>query len=186
MIDTANRRGDLCGTLQPHEYLQKEATMEQVRLYRCTRSWMCAFLMIAAGGLAACNGDEEADDEFGSETPVPEVAEVRAEGGEVRLEDALPLTDDDIGRVIVATGEVVGTPLPVGFFMVLPTMDVIFVETAEQVQSGERVRVMGALDKATAAVFNGWRVDALENHILEEWTITDLWFIEATSITRVP
>ena len=104
----------------------------------------------------------------------------------MRLEDALPLTDDDIGRVIVATGEVVGTPLPVGFFMVLPTMDVIFVETAEQVQSGERVRVMGALDKATAAVFNGWRVDALENHILEEWTITDLWFIEATSITRVP
>ena len=65
-------------------------------------------------------------------------------------------------------------------------MDVIFVETADQVQPGERVRVMGALDKATAAVFNGWRVDALENQILEEWTITDLWFIEATSVARVP
>ena len=160
--------------------------MEQVRLHSFIRSRMCVFLMIAAGGVAACNGDDDAYDELGNEAPVPEVAEVRAEGGEVRLEDALPLTNEDVGRIVVATGEVVGEPLPVGFFMVLPTMDVIFVETAEQVQPGERVRVMGALDKATAAVFNGWRVDALENHILEEWTITDLWFIEATSVARVP
>lgn len=160
--------------------------MGEVRVHRCARSWMGAALMLAAGGLAACNGDDEGRNEPGSYPPVPEVGEVRASGGEVRLEDTLPLTDEDIGRVIVATGEVVGTPLPIGFFMVLPTMEVIFAQTAEQVQAGQRVRVMGPLDRAAAAMFSGWRVDALGNQVLEEWTITELWYIDVTSLVRVP
>jgi hypothetical protein len=113
------------------------------------------------------------------------VAEVEVDEGEVRLEDKhLPLSSEDIGDVILATGTVVGTPLPNGFFLKTERSQVLFVEEPQpsEVKSGDTVRVTGPLAMAAVAAFEGWKADALEGEIEAEWQILPLWYVRAAQV----
>lgn len=129
--------------------------------------------------LSACGGEDQREN-------VPPAAEIElGQGGEEKLEDATPLTDDDIGEVVVATGEVVGNPLPNGFFLRTGANEVVFVASEEQVRSGEQVRTVGPLARVEAATFRGWRVDALEGTVQAEWDVLDTYYITATSVSKL-
>jgi hypothetical protein len=142
-------------------------------------------LLLAAGGLAACRDEAEVDE-------VPEVAEVKVDSGpggvvEVKLEEEYPLGPEDAGKLIYATGTVVGKVLPVGFFLKTEANQVIFVATAQPVNPplGDAVRVVGPLRASTVAIFEGWKTDALEGEVEAEWQLVTTYFIEATAVTDV-
>ena len=156
--------------------------------HRSTR-WRC--LVLVLGLLPACRDEADIDE-------VPEVAEVEVEPravevspegvaveAEVRLEDAFPLTAEDVGDVIVATGTVVGTPLPTGFFLKTEGIEVFLVESTVPVAPGARVRVVGPLGMVTQAVFDEWEVDSFQSEVEAEWDIQHRWFIDATAVTPV-
>ncbi|HEX6748056.1 MAG TPA: hypothetical protein VF092_12250 [Longimicrobium sp.] len=139
-------------------------------------------LLLATGGLAACSDEAEVD-------KVPEVAEVKADtapGGvvEVKLEKAYPLGPEDVGKVIYATGTVVGKVLPAGFFLKTEGNQVIFVATPPAVNPplGVALRVVGPLRASTAAIFEGWKTDALEGKVEAQWQLVTTYFIEATAV----
>jgi hypothetical protein len=46
------------------------------------------------------------------------------------------------------------------------------------------VSVVGPLRKAEVAVFAGWKSEAFGGELTEDWELAELWFIEATSITK--
>ncbi|HEU4452098.1 MAG TPA: hypothetical protein VFR81_03525 [Longimicrobium sp.] len=142
-------------------------------------------LLLAAGGLAACGDEAEVDE-------VPEVAEVKVDSGpggvvEVKLEEEYPLGPEDVGKLIYATGTVVGTVVPAGFFLKTEANQVIFVATAQPVNPplGDAVRVVGPLRASTAAIFEGWKTDALEGEVEAEWQLVTTYFIEAAAVTDV-
>ena len=114
----------------------------------------------AATALWACGSDEAEIDE------VPEVAEVR-------LEELYPLSPDDVGKVIMANGTVVGRAVPGGFFLRTEGAQVLFVRTPVPVSPGSVVRVVGPLQQATVAVFDEWEEDALEGEVEAEWDIQE-------------
>jgi hypothetical protein len=122
---------------------------------------------------------------------VPEVAEVKVDSGpsgvEVKLEEQFPLGPEDVGKIIYATGTVVGKVLPGGFFLKTEGNQVIFVATARPVNPplGDAVRVVGPLRASTAAVFEGWEADALEGKVEAQWKLVTTFFIEATAVTDV-
>ena len=153
-------------------------------------AWSIA-LSAQAVALTGCDDEAEIDE-------VPEVAEVDVDAvavpvgpdsvaiaAQIELEETFPLDADDVGKIIVATGTVVGTPLPVGFFLRTEGLQVIFVETTVPVAKGDRVRVVGPLTRATVAVFDGWEHDALEGQVEAEWDVQETWYIPATSVTRI-
>lgn len=145
--------------------------------------WPLALLL--AAGLPACGRDEPEVDK------VPEVAAVNVDadksGVEVKLEDVNPLGPEDAGKVIYATGFVVGKVVPGGFFLKTEGDQVIFVATAQPVNLplGKAVRVVGPLRTATAAVFEGWKTDALEGKVEAQWKLETTFYIEATAIGDV-
>jgi hypothetical protein len=142
-------------------------------------------LLLAAGGLAACSDEAEVDE-------VPEVAEVQVDTGpggvvEVKLEEEYPLGPEDVGKLIYATGTVVGKVLPAGFFLKTEANQVIFVATAQPLNPplGDALRVVGPLRASTVAIFEGWETDALEGEVQAEWQLVTTYFIEATAVTDV-
>jgi len=139
-------------------------------------------LLFAAGGLAACKHEAEAD-------KAPAVAQVTADtapGGvvEVRLEDASPLGPADVGKVLYATGTVVGKVLPAGFFLKTEGNQVIFVVTPPGVDAplGHTLRAVGPLRASTAAIFEGWNTDALAGKVEAQWQLVTTYYIEATAV----
>ena len=149
-------------------------------------------VLLTSVALTACEPDPAEIDE------VPEVAEVATEPvgvavgpegaavvAEIRLEELYPLEEDDVGKVIMATGTVVGQPIPGGFFLRTEGNQVLFVRTTTPVSPGSTVRVVGPLGMATAAVFDEWSVDALEGQIEAAWEIQHQWYVEATGVTPV-
>ena len=160
--------------------------------------WSPALTLVASTLLigtlvSACANEPE-------EPQIPDVAEVEVEpaevkerpGGveielpEIRLENAFPLTDEDEGDLVIATGTVVGKPGASGFFLRTESNKVLFVEsTTIPVRTGDAVSIIGPLRKATVAIFEGWEKDAFENQLEAEWELTDLWYIEAVSVSRL-
>src|SRR5687768_14570515 len=141
-----------------------------------TLAWL-GFLLLIARTLSGCEDDAEPQE-------VPEVAEVRTSGGQVELKETFPLTPEDVGKLIYATGVVVGKPLPNGFFLRTEGSEVIFVESTQRdatpiLKVGDTVRVTGPLAMATAVMFDEWEEDALESEIEAEWKVQPLWYIRA-------
>jgi hypothetical protein len=154
--------------------------MDALISHRGARLRWSVLLLCTAATLSACEGDEAEVDE------VPEVAEVEVKpGGGVELEETFPLTPEDIGETIMATGVVVGNALPTGFFLRTEGSQVLFVEATQPVAEGDTVRVVGPLQTATAAVFEGWEVDAFEGEAEAEWKMLDLWYIDAATVSKV-
>lgn len=138
--------------------------------------WASALAVILALGVAACES-EGGEAEMGE---VPEVAEVETEAG--ALEEALPLTAEDVGDIMLVTGTVVGTVIPDGFFVATEHGLVLFVETDETVVPGELVSVTGPLQSVEVPVFDEWETDALEGEIEAEWDMLEAYYIDAGSI----
>ena len=101
----------------------------------------------------------------------------------VQLQDLFPLAPDDVGKIVVATGTVVGVVIPAGFFLRTDGGHVLFVQTAVPVAPGATVQVVGPLQKATVAVFDGWKTNALGGKIQPDWDLEDLWYVDATAVT---
>lgn len=135
-------------------------------------------MLATAVAIAGCSDEAEIDE-------VPEVAEVEVDDGEVRLEEEFPLDAGDIGKIIMATGTVVGSPLPNGFFLLTEAGQVLFVDTTVPVTPADHVRVVGPLGAATIASFDGWKTDALAGQPLAEWDVLETWYIDATSVTEI-
>jgi hypothetical protein len=144
---------------------------------------LAAAALIAAVGTTGCNTDTEPGQaELGE---VPEVAEVDAEPtprGELELEEALPLTEEDIGDELLVTGTVTGTVIPDGFFVATEHGRVLFVESAERVMPGELVTVTGPVRSATVPVFEEWEVQALQGEVEAEWELLRTYYIEGQSV----
>jgi hypothetical protein len=136
-----------------------------------------ALALAAVFGLAAC-GEAEMDE-------VPETAEIEGieETGALELEEEAVLGLDDVGEDIMATGWVVGLPLPNGFFLRTEDDRVVFVDTDASVQTGDVVRVMGPLAAAEAVVFEGWEGDAFDAGFEAEWDVETVVYIDAASVT---
>lgn len=151
----------------------------RISLARPGAALVWTFGLITAMGLSACDDEAEPDE-------VPEVGRLEVEPGEIELEEVFPLTPADTGQVVVATGTVVGRPLPNGFFMRTEGAQVLFVVSpaATPVNPGDTVRVAGPLHLATAAVFEGWERDALEGEIQAEWKVQPLYFVEAAAVEK--
>ena len=146
--------------------------MHAIAYVPATSPWWRVFVLVVAATVAACESDEP------DLADVPEVAEVEVdpvavavgpEGtsvvAEVRLEEVLPLTPDDVGKLVVATGFVVGRPLPMGFFLRSEGMEVLFVNTTTPVAAGAAVRVVGRLQRATALTFDEWELEAFQREV---------------------
>ena len=147
-----------------------EVDMHAIAYVPATSPWWRVFVLVVAATVAACESDE------------PDLADV-PEVAEVRLEEVLPLTPDDVGKLVVATGFVVGRPLPMGFFLRSEGMEVLFVNTTTPVAAGAAVRVVGRLQRATALTFDEWELEAFEREVELDWDIQELWYIDATAVT---
>jgi hypothetical protein len=138
-------------------------------------------VLALAAGLQACKDEPRPD-------RVPEVAAVKLDTGkagvEVKLQEVYPLGPEDVGKVIYATGFVVGKVIPAGFFLKTEGDDVIFVVWPQPVGTGHAVRVVGPLRAAVAAVFDGWKTDALAGKIEAQWKLVTTYYIEATAVTE--
>ena len=132
-------------------------------------------LVLIAFAALAC--EERAEDEIRP----PDIAEVEVEPGEVEFEAAFPLEPDDIGDVMLATGTVVGVPGPHGFFLKGEGAELIFVEVDSAVFAGQRVRAVGPLAAADAAVFVGWEADLLSDPD-PLWAVVRGYYIDATRV----
>ena len=143
--------------------------------------WTTVLTLVAAVGLAGCDTEGE-QAEIGE---VPEVAEMEpgeAEAGEIALEEALPLTAEDVGDMMLVTGTVIGTVIPNGFFVATEHGEVLFVETTEMAVPGELVSVTGTLEAVEVPVFEEWETEALENEIEAEWQMMRSYYIDAGSV----
>ncbi len=138
-------------------------------------------VLAAALAVAACETEYE-EAELGE---VPEVAEVEMEPEEIELEEAYPLTAEDLGDRLLVTGTVVGSVLPGGFFVASEGGLVLFVETDHVAIPGEMVSVTGVLEAAETTVFDEWEVDALEGEIEAEWDVIPLYYLDAGSVSSI-
>lgn len=84
--------------------------------------------------------------------PIPEVP---TEGG-MSLGELEPLGAEDIGSSVQVSGQVVGQPTSDGFWLLTDTDDVLFVMSAQQVTTGEQVRVSAVLETSSAAESSRW------------------------------
>ena len=147
---------------------------------RTAGRWALALALVAAVGLTGCD-TEGGEAEIGE---VPEVAEIEgADNGELDLEEALPLTAEDIGDRMLVTGTVIGTVIPDGFFVATEGGEVLFVEALEPNPiPGELVTVTGVLQSAEIPVFEEWETEALENEIEAEWQMMRTYYLEGGSV----
>lgn len=141
--------------------------------------WALALTLIAAVGIAGCD-TEGGEAEIGE---VPEVAEMEPEDDGMELEEALPLTAEDIGDRMLVTGTVIGTIIPDGFFVATEHGEVLFVEALEpNPVPGELVTVTGTLQAAEVPVFEEWETEAFENEIEAEWQMLRTYYLEGGSV----
>lgn len=152
-----------------------------------------AVLLVAGVSVSGCKREADAN----AVPPVAEVdakppdveakpGEVEVKLGEVELKNALPLGAEDVGKVIMATGTVVGAVQPAGFFV--KTADgnhVIFVRSTTPVATGDKVRVTGPLALGNVAVQKQIQADALKGVAVAEWDIIPTYVIDATSVVKV-
>lgn len=115
---------------------------------------------------------------------VPPVAEIAVGGGEVSLQSAMPLEDDDVGKIVVVAGTVVGTPRPDGFFLRAPTGEAIFVQHTGTVTTGESLRASGPLRTAPVAVVDQWKTESLSNDVEIQRTVLEGWYVAATKVSK--
>ncbi|MDX1647378.1 MAG: hypothetical protein R3304_09560 [Longimicrobiales bacterium] len=134
-------------------------------------------LLLGAAGCETEGGQAEMSE-------IPEVAEIEPQVGEdgVELEEALPLTSEDVGDIIMASGTVVGQPLPHGYFLETEHDLVIFVESSVEVEPGQVISVAGPLGEVAAPVFEEWEVDAFDGEIEAEYEWVRLFFIDDDAI----
>ncbi|HET7321634.1 MAG TPA: hypothetical protein VFI96_03995 [Longimicrobiaceae bacterium] len=138
-----------------------------------------AAALMLAFAVTACDEPQEA------EVAPPEVAEVDVEPAEVPphdFEKAFPITDDDVGDIMLVTGTVVGEPGPAGFFVRAEGNRVVFVKSAEPVTLGQSVRAIGPVQAADVTVFEGWEHDFLGD-VDPEWEMVQLFYVAANSVT---
>lgn len=152
-----------------------------------TRNWWVSagFAVALALGTAACGDPSE------EEVAPPEIAEVELEPAEIEpsevdpaeieFEAAFPLEAEDVGDVMIASGTVVGTPGPAGFFIEVEGNRVVFVESTQSVEAGERVSAIGPLAVVEVATFAGWEEDLLTDAD-PVWLVVREYFIDATSV----
>jgi hypothetical protein len=148
-------------------------------------------VLFASAVLPACETEPELED-------VPQVSEVAVEPmgevttpqgtarvGEVELKGLMPLDSEDVGKVAMVTGQVVGQPVPQGFFVETEGSEVLFVRTPTPptVTAGQTVRAVGTLGMVNTAEFQGWHENSLENEIEAEWKIQERWYIDGQSVT---
>ena len=115
---------------------------------------------------------------------IPEVAEMEPQVGEdgVDLREALPLTQEDVGEIIFASGTVIGEPLPNGYFLETEHDIVIFVETEVRPEPGQVISVSGPLGQVAAPVFDEWEVEALTGDIEADYDYVRLFYIDDDAI----
>ncbi|MGH7720082.1 MAG: hypothetical protein ACREON_14730, partial [Gemmatimonadaceae bacterium] len=126
--------------------------------------WPISMSLVLTLALAGCEPEE-------AEVRPPEIAEIDSVAGRVEFEEAYPLTTDDIGDIILASGSVVGNPGPVGFFLRAEGNRVIFVESTQPASAGQRVRAVGPLRTAAVAVFQEWERETLGDDLEAEWEL---------------
>ena len=145
-----------------------------------TGRWATVFALGVAVALTGCD-TEGGEAEIGE---VPEVAEVETEPmqAELELEEALPLTEEDVGDIILVTGTVIGTVIPEGFFVATEHGEVLFVESTEPTTPGELVTVTGPLQSATTLVFEEWETEALQGEVEAEWQMLRTFYVDAGSV----
>ncbi len=136
--------------------------------------------LVVALALSGCDAEPRE-----AEVRPPEVAEVETEAGEVEFEQAYPLTADDVGDTILASGTVVGKPGPAGFFLRAEGNRILFIESTDSVKAGQRVRAVGPLKTATAAAFQEWERETLGDDIEAEWELVRLYYVDANSVTPI-
>ena len=143
--------------------------------------WATMLALVAAVGVTGCES-EAGQAEIGE---VPEVAEVETQPmePEIELEEALPLTEEDVGDILLITGTVTGAVIPEGFFVATEHGRMLFVESTEMVTPGELVTVTGELQSATTLVFDEWEMEALEGEVEAEWDMLRTYYVEAGSVS---
>ncbi|HEV2076094.1 MAG TPA: hypothetical protein VGR10_07620 [Thermoleophilaceae bacterium] len=115
----------------------------------------------------------------------PAPAAVAVVPAEVQFERALPITAEDVGDLMLASGTVVGKPGPNGFFLRTAGDNVVFVQSAVPVTAGQQVNVAGPLEAAEVALFDGWERDLLGN-LEADWDLLRLYYIRASSVAATP
>lgn len=152
-----------------------------------SRRYLAMPALLSALAMTACDRAEP------DLLKIPELAAVEVEPGaveiepgeielklaEVELEEALPLGQDDAGKVIMASGFVIGKPVPGGFFLLTRDSHVLFAETTEQVMPGDIVRLVGPLQATVAVTFQGWQTNALGSELQAGWDLQREWYIDA-------
>ena len=138
-----------------------------------------ALALVALLGVAGCD-TEGGEAETGE---VPEAAELEAEPtGEIELEEALPLTAEDVGDRMLITGTVIGSVIPDGFFVATEHGRVLFVASEDVPVPGEVVTVTGTLAAAETLVFEEWEVEALQGEVEAEWEIMRSYYLDGGSV----
>src|SRR5688572_20300496 len=168
-----------------------EEAMKVLRRVRRRSIGRMGILFLAAAVLPACESEPDLEDTSQvSEVAIEPMGEVATPEGparvaEVELKSLMPLSSDDVGKTAMVTGEVVGQPVPQGFFVETEGSEVLFVRTPAQptVTVGQTVRVVGPLGMANTAEFQGWHENSLKNEVEAEWKIQSQWYIDGRSVT---
>ena len=137
---------------------------------------MIATSLALLAGTAGCEA-ERAEAEIGE---VPEIGELEPQVDEdgVELDEALPLTREEVGDIILATGAVLGEPLADGFFLETEYDQIIFVASDLEPRPGEIVNVSGPLVEASGAAFDRWEAAAFEDELEAEYQWVRLFYID--------
>ncbi len=115
---------------------------------------------------------------------IPPAAEIAVGGGEITLQSAMPLEEDDAGKILIVTGTVVGTPRADGFFLRAPSGESIFIQHTGGVTPGESLHVTGPLRAAPVAVVDQWKTESLSGDVTVQRTVLEGWYIAATRVSK--
>jgi hypothetical protein len=156
---------------------EEEVTM------RIQSNWaaLTALSLAATVAFAGCDVPEEDVEDL------PEVSEVERDGdtGAMELEKELMLGPEDEGETIIATGWVEGRPLENGFFLRTDYDRVVFIESENDVSSGDAVRVEGLVKKSEAESFNQWEREALGEDLDPDWEFWRGIYLDAHEVNEV-
>ncbi|MDX1568348.1 MAG: hypothetical protein R3223_11145 [Longimicrobiales bacterium] len=112
---------------------------------------------------------------------VPEVAEIEPEvgGEEVDLEEAYPLTEEDLGDILLVNGTVIGQPVEDGFFVRTEYDRVIFVQSSADIEPGEIVSVAGVLEAAGTVGYDQWQAGAgLSDDLAADLDLLTVYYLD--------
>jgi hypothetical protein len=142
---------------------------------------LTALSLAASVAFTGCEiPEEDAED-------LPEISEVERdpETGARELQKELMLGPEDEGETIIATGWVEGRPLENGFFLRTEYDRVVFIESEQDVGSGDAVRVEGLVKRTEAESFNQWEREALGEDLDPDWEFWRGIYLDAHEVGQI-